>query len=88
MEYKNKELLREQSYLISRGVRPMSLIGTCPSDPNSRLEMLAILEECRTLPSIPFVIDKGEGAAEFGYASHQWVIDLFGLFAKAYSPVP
>jgi len=64
----------------------MALVGTCPSDTDSKLKMLAKLERCREWPSIPFVIDKGEGSADYGYASHQWVIDLYRIFAGANSP--
>ena len=38
------ELLQEQAYLISRGVRPLTLIGTVPCDYWTMLKMLNRLE--------------------------------------------
>jgi len=82
------EVLKEQAYLISRGVRPMALIGNCASDPETMLSTLKAIEECSESGAIPFVINKGHGSADYGYAASQWVIDVFSLFSRAESPVP
>jgi hypothetical protein len=71
------ELIQEQSRLVSRGVRLLSLIGECPSDPTVMLQTATRIETLADDNVVPFVIDEGSGNAEFGYAASEWVIDLF-----------
>ena len=72
------DCLQEHIYLISKGVRPMALVGSCEAEPTIMLRAATLIETAAALQRvIPFVIDRGDGFADFGYASHQWVIELF-----------
>ena len=69
------DAIREQAYLIERGVRPVATFGTVPVE----LSQLAYarLGAC-SLSSrvIPFVIDRGGGRAICGLARNRWCVDL------------
>ena len=76
-----REVLDSECYLISRGVRPLALIGHCPADPVTMCRVKTLLHRAVTASHvITFVIgegDKGHGpSAAFGYAAHRWVIDM------------
>lgn len=78
------EVLREQSYLVARGVRALSLAGHCFQ--GSELELLRIATELENFaepPTIPFVVDHGDGVASFGYASASWSVDLYEWAVKS-----
>jgi hypothetical protein len=65
------DLLREQAFLVARGVRPLALVGTVEpcqvaSAPNT------LLRRADGEGVIPFAIPSGLA----GYASHAWVVDL------------
>lgn len=71
------DVLSNEAYLISRGVRPMALLGHCPGDP-------LVMTRARTLLSagrqgfdvLVFIFRETPDSAVFGYASHRWVISL------------
>ena len=46
------------------------------------------IERLSVAGAIPFVVDRGDGIADYGYAAHAWVIDLFGWAAKIDDAVP
>jgi hypothetical protein len=71
------DLLREQSYLVARGVRPMAHVGECPSDPTMMLAIVTTLEAQADESSLPFVVEHGSGSASFGYAAAGWVVELY-----------
>ncbi len=79
----SKDLLEEQNYLIERGVRSLALIGQCKSDEEIMLKTITQLESVCSGRAIPFIIDRGDGIAEYGYASHPWVISLYKLALAA-----
>jgi hypothetical protein len=69
--------IKEHAYLVNRGVRAMALIGHCPAE---HLEMLKIATKIEGLAEpgvIPFVIDRGDGMADYGYAAKSWVVNLY-----------
>lgn len=66
----------------------MALIGNCLADEKTLLRVMRLLMSCQETPAIPFVIDKGEGRADYGYAAHKWVVDLFEKLGHAHSPIP
>lgn len=77
------EVLREQSYLVARGVRCLSLAGHCTDA--EELELLRIattLERNGESQTIPFVIDHGDGVASFGYSASKWAVDLYEWAVK------
>jgi hypothetical protein len=65
------DLLREQAYLVARGVRLLALVGSCEP-----CEVAGMPHHLLTRASghavIPFVSPRGIA----GYASHAWVVDL------------
>lgn len=75
----SNDALEEAAYLISRGVRPLALVGHCPAREGVMLRVRTRLSTA-ALPfdALTFVIREGHGSAAFGYAAHRWVIDLLG----------
>lgn len=72
------DAIREQAYLVERGVRALALVGrVAPNEAEmlaaaSKLEILAIGRYI-----IPFVFNRGDGGADYGYAAAPWVFDLY-----------
>jgi hypothetical protein len=71
------ELLREQSFLVARGVRPMCLIEWVNSDAVALTRLSTLLDRYREGGSLPFVIDHGDGSASYGYAAARWVVETY-----------
>lgn len=72
-----KEFFKEHDYLVSRGVRPLAIVGQCPSDPIVMLKMATQIEASASRNVIPFMIERKDGFAEYGYAASAWVLDLY-----------
>jgi hypothetical protein len=84
----SSELIREHAHLIASGVRPLALVGTCEAKPATMLRVTTQLE-CASGPNaIPFVLDRGDGLADFGYAASSWALDLFKWVTEADSGIP
>ena len=84
----SQELIREQAYLIANGVRPLALVGSCEADSETMLRVTTQLENAAEPNAIAFVLDRGDGFADFGYAASQWALDLFQWATRADSSVP
>lgn len=69
--------VREQSYQIARGIRALALIGQCDADARTMSRVRARLDALGETGAVPFVCDRGDGTAEYGYASAPWAIDLY-----------
>ena len=73
----------EQGYLVSRGVRPLALIGTCDAEPFQMLETYSKLRYMRFGVAqghepIPLVVErKNRGYADYGFAQRAWVAETF-----------
>jgi hypothetical protein len=81
----SEEVLREQAYLVSRGVRPLSLAGhrhTNGDGPDDLLRVATHLERHAGANVVPFVIDHGDGVASYGYAESRWALDLYEWAVK------
>lgn len=76
------DLLREHSYLVSRGVRALAIAGCCASDPLTTLRIATRLGALADSGSIPFVVDRGDGWADYGFAAARWAVDLYSWLAK------
>jgi hypothetical protein len=76
------DLLREQSYLVARGVRSLALAGHCENESLTMLRIATRLEALAEAGAIPFVIDRGDGWADFGFAASGWVLDLYAWLSK------
>lgn len=66
----------------------MAIVGNCASDEVTMLRTATRLESFKTGGAIPFVIDCGNGRADYGYASHSWIIDLYSFAVNEGGPVP
>jgi len=79
----SSEVLREQAYLVARGVRPLSLAGHCHVGVGDVLLRLATqVERHGEANAVPFVVDHGNGAASFGYAGSRWALDPYEWSVK------
>jgi hypothetical protein len=76
----SRDALEEAAYLISRGVRPLALMGHCPAEPAVMLLRVRTVLATATerFDAIPFILVEADRpqSASFGYAAHRWVIDL------------
>lgn len=84
----SSELVREHAYLIARGVRPLALVGTCEAEPAAMQSAAAQLENAAEPGAIPFVLERGDGLADFGFAAGHWALDLFRWVSRADSGIP
>lgn len=73
----SNDLLSEQAYLVARGVRPLSVVGSCEAEPLVLLRVATRIELAAGSGAVPFVIDHGDGTASFGYAGSTWALDLY-----------
>ena len=69
----------ENGYLVSRGVRPLALVGTVETEPVTMLRMYDRLSSFSFGTSalavpIPFVLPRNK-LAEAGFASRGWIVD-------------
>lgn len=71
------DLIHEQAYTVARGVRSLALVGHCPADSITMLTTATRIEQLAIPGAIPFVIDRGDGVADFGFARASWAIDLY-----------
>lgn len=77
VENQYEVVLQEQAYLVARGVRAMALVGECATGQVDILRAFTILERAAGDHVLPFVVDRGDGVADMGYAVLPWVIDLY-----------
>ena len=79
----SSDLIKEQAYLVSRGVRPLAIVAESHGeDPVTVLK--AYTELCYTLQSggitvggesniVPICYQDGEGSVKLGFAARAWV---------------
>lgn len=75
----SNDSVREQVYLIERGVRSLALIGTCENgskSPNQIADELDNFGLFNLTNTIPFVIEAHD-KIYYGYSNAKWAIDLF-----------
>jgi hypothetical protein len=77
------DLVREHAYLIARRVRPLAIVGQCAAERLPMLQASTRLEALGCTGAIPFVVDRGDGVAEFGYAARGWALDLYRWLSDA-----
>ena len=72
------DLIEEQGYLVSRGVRALALLESVSKDEaDMRDEFLRVKQIAVRHSAIPFVLKRKDmDCAMVGFASHQWVINL------------
>lgn len=70
-------LIAEQARLVARGVRSCALVGHCAAQRLPMLRAMTVLGTANCAGSIPFVVDRGDGNADCGFAAGKWAIDLY-----------
>ena len=71
------ERSREQAMLVARGVRPLAELGSCLAEEVAMLRAMTALERAAAPGAIPFVVNRGDGQASYGFAAAAWVVDLY-----------
>lgn len=56
----------------------MALLGHCVAEPLALLRLVTPLEAKSDPAVVTFVLDRGDGFADYGYAATAWVVDLYG----------
>ena len=79
----NATILQEHAYTVARGVRALALAGECGTQDATTTEVRQQIEECACPGAIPFVLDRGDGVTEYGYAAEPWVVELWSWVNKA-----
>ena len=71
-------IIQEAAYLVSRGVRPLALLGAIEPDPEAMKAAFVQLNQFAGVEGvIPFVIERSDHpSAQTGYAAASWVVDL------------
>lgn len=89
----SNDVIREQIYLISRGVRPMSLIGSVKAEHQEMKNLYQKLSGLAPINGgsseivpIPFVVDCGKGRAVGGFATHTWIPETYQWLNQAEVP--
>ena len=72
------ESAEEQAYLVSRGVRPLALLGTCDLDETVMADRFVWLNRLAAKYGVlPFVLPRKDfPCAMTGFAAAAWVVDL------------
>lgn len=70
-------LAREHSYAVARGVRAVALVGSCVAEDFAMRVALERLEAVADVGATAFVLDRGDGFADTGYAGAAWAHDLY-----------
>ncbi len=69
------DLVREQAFLISRGLRPMALLGHCAPEQEADVRGLLYVHGAN-YEAIPFFHRTPTGF-DFGFAAEGWVLELY-----------
>ena len=76
-------LVEEHAYLVARGVRPLALVGNCVARARAMRRARLSLERSACDGVHVFVLDRGDGFADYGYAAAPWVVHLYGWAVSA-----
>lgn len=79
------EVMSEQAYLVARGVRLLAIVGTVENVLETMVDVRQKLYEAAVESAgsqarvpIPFLVEvSGIGRVEVGFASHDWVVDVY-----------
>jgi hypothetical protein len=73
----SEDLIREQAYLVARGVRALAVLGHCEPTQEAMSAVARMIARLAVPGALPFVIDRADGQADYGYAAQPWVIELY-----------
>jgi hypothetical protein len=82
----SEDLIREEAKLISRGVRSLTVIGQCDSTRETVAQTARQISKLAEDGALPFVLDRGDGLADYGFAAASWVIELYHWMQHADIP--
>jgi hypothetical protein len=71
------QICAEHEYSVSRGVRPLAEVGQCSANKTAMLRAITKLGMVTSGTAIPFILKRDGGIADYAYASHRWIIDLY-----------
>jgi hypothetical protein len=71
------DLASEAAYLVERGVRACALVGTVPARETSALPGELARAGAYSPGAVPFIVERGDGMADYGYAASRWAVDLY-----------
>lgn len=77
MNHASDDLVQEHAYTVARGVRSISLVGHLQAQPLLMMRAASRLETLCAPGAIPFVVDRGDGYADAGFASKRWALELY-----------
>lgn len=84
----SESVFTEQEYSVSRRVRSIAYIESCLATPEVMEKVMERLNStCITGETIPFMFDRGDGWADYGFAAHQCFVDCFKLIRIQDSPI-
>jgi hypothetical protein len=72
-----EEAVRDASYLVARGVRPLAIVGEGAADDVVMIRAMTVLGRHSDDRAIRFVVDHHDGTASWGYAAAAWVVELY-----------
>ena len=79
-------ILKKEADLIRQGKRPMCLFSM-PSDYDNMHAAYCVLDGLGSPPELfPFIIERGDGAADYGFAKHHFYIPLLEFLNSGKCP--
>lgn len=73
------DAMAEAAYLVERGVRPIALCGTVTIA--SEIERMLLMQRLNAAVNNrnvkQFIVDFGDGIAQYGFVAAGWVLDLY-----------
>ena len=94
MSLPSVEVVSEQAYLVARGVRLLAIVGAVKDDPELVATVSQMLYEAAVESAgsqarvpIPFLTKcSGTNLVDLGFASHEWVVDVYEWILSGYVP--
>jgi len=71
------DLMREQAYLVERGVRALAIVGTCLESEADAVPALLALAGAYSPGAVLWVVAREDGMCDYGYAASGWAADLY-----------
>jgi hypothetical protein len=73
----SEDLIREGATLVARGVRALTLLGQCEAAEEAISVTARCIADLACPGALPFVLDRSDGLADYGYAGALWAIKLY-----------
>jgi len=71
------DLLKEQAYLVERGVRALAIVGACREADAEQVPTVLALGGAYSPGAVLWVVARGDGFCDYGYAASRWAVDLY-----------